>query len=161
MRTSARAYSAAVVLTILVSALAACGPTPSPMPVPTNSSSGSPSPTPSPSATKIPKFHPDGTAAQNHQFFDWVNQGYWDKYGKGTGQDIVTSLVNQGFVKADMEVTPDTTAINIPADAIIVSVRIQGMCLIGQFGPSQYTSVLAPVLGTGKCLVGVTRPIDF
>lgn len=151
----------AVAAVALVSTLSACGPSPAPMPVPTESSSGTASPSPSPSATYIPEFHPDGTAAANHQFFDWVNQSYWDKYGMGTSQDIVTSLANQGFNKATMEVTPPTTAINIPADSIIVSVRIDDRCLIGQFGPTQYSSILAPVLGTGKCLVGVTLPITW
>jgi hypothetical protein len=135
------------------------GTTPEPMPVPTYTSTVTPSASPTPE--RIPTFHPEGSAAANHQFFDYVNQAYWDRFGKGPGQDIVTNLTNNGFLKSEMEVTFDTTAINIPADSVIVSVRIQGECLIGQFGPTQYTSVLAPVLGTGRCLVGTTRPIDW
>lgn len=128
------------------------------MPVPTDSGSPSASPSPTP---RIPQLHPEGSAAANHQFFDYLNQNYWDRFRKGTGQDIVTNLANNGFSKTTMEITYDTTAIEIEADSVVVSVLIQGECLIGQFGPSQYTSVLAPVLGTGKCLIGATRPIDW
>lgn len=142
-------------------ALTGCigGGDPEPMPVPTGS--GSASPTPKPTPTEIPEFKPDGTAAANKQFFDYVNSEYWGVYKMGPGADIVTNLANHGFVKTEMEVTFDTTAIEIPADSIVVSVKMQGECLIGQLSPTAYTSYLAPVLGTGKCLIGTTRPIDW
>lgn len=149
-------------VSLAVGVLSGCiTPAPEPMPVPTSSSSASSTPTPSDEPERIPELRPDGSAAANHQYFDYLNQAYWDAYGKGTGTDIVTNLANNGFIKADMEITFDNTAINIPADSIVVSVRIKGECLVGQFGPNKYTSVLAPLLGTGKCLVGVTRPIDW
>jgi len=147
---------------VAATALAGCvGGTPKPMPVPTGSGSASPSATPAPKPTKVPEFKPDGTAAANKQFFDYVNSEYQSVYKMGTGADIVTNLVNHGFVKTDMEVTFDTTAIDIPADSIVVSVRMQGECLVGQLSPTGYTSFLAPLLGTGKCLIGTTRPIDW
>ncbi|MGX5680056.1 DUF6993 domain-containing protein [Schumannella luteola] len=161
MRRSTTRIAAIAAVVAVTSALAGCIGQPEPMPVPTTSGSPSSSPSPSPSPTRIPVIHLDGSAAANHQFFDYLNQAYWDAYGKGTGQDIVTNLANNGFSKLAMEVTYDTTAIDIPADSIVVSVQVQGECLIGQFGPTKYTSVLAPLLGTGKCLVGVTRPIDW
>lgn len=160
MRRGAVRMATVVLAVASVATLAACaGGDPKPMPVPTSSGSASPTPTPTP--TRIPIFHPTGTAAANHQFFDWVNEDYQKKYKMGTGADIVTNLANHGFNKADMEVTPDTTAINIPADSIVVSVKIQDKCLIGQLSPTGYSSYLAPLLGTGKCLIGVTRPIDW
>ena len=158
-RGAVRIATLALVLASVATLTACFGGDPKPMPVPTSSGSASPSPTPTP--TRIPIFHPTGTAAANHQFFDWVNEDYQKKYKMGAGADIVTNLVNHGFVKTDMEVTPDTTAINIPADSIVVSVKIQDKCLIGQLSPNGYSSYLAPVLGTGKCLIGVTRPIDW
>ncbi|MDO7882357.1 DUF6993 domain-containing protein [Salinibacterium soli] len=139
--------------------LAGCVQEPEPMPVPTVS--GSPSATPTPEPTRIPELHPEGGAAANHQFFDYVNSTYYNGVGRGSGSEIVQNLANNGFNKADMEVTFDDTAIGIPADSIVVSVRIKGECLLGQFGPIRYTSTIAPVLGTGRCLVGVTRPIDW
>ncbi|MDH6181285.1 hypothetical protein M2152_001467 [Microbacteriaceae bacterium SG_E_30_P1] len=160
MPRQAQRLAAIGVASLVALTLSACiGGSPDPMPVPTSSGSGTPTPTPTP--TRIPIFHPTGTAAANHLFFDYVNEDYWGHYKMGPGADIVTNLANHGFNKADMEVTYDTTALNIPADSIIVSVRMQGECLIGQLSPTAYTSVIAPVLGTGKCLVGVTRPIDW
>ena len=44
-----------------------------------------------------------------------------------------------------------------------VAVLFQGRCLIGQYGPASggYHSAVRPALGTGGCLVGQTRPIDW
>jgi hypothetical protein len=60
-----------------------------------------------------------------------------------------------------MEVTPDRTAINGAADNIQFSVRLNGSCLIGQYGNIGYASTTAQLLSTGRCLVGATRPIDW
>ncbi len=145
---------------VLALALSGCGG--APMPVPTLSPSSTSSPTPSPSPTAaIPKFRPDGSAAANQQYFDYVNKTWADAYGMSDNQNIVNNLVNAGFTKADMEVTDNTTALNIPVDAIQVSVRIKDQCLIGQFSPAGYAGIIAPVLGTGKCLVGQTITIDW
>ena len=45
----------------------------------------------------------------------------------------------------------------------LVAVLFQGECLIGQYGPASggYHSAVRPALGTGGCLVGQTRPIDW
>jgi hypothetical protein len=128
------------------------------MPVPSLLPSASPSP--SATAEPDPEFRPDGTAAQNQHFFDFVNSQYQASNGMGDGQTIVDFLVSNGFDKAAMEVTYDSTAIGLVADSIIVSVHIGEECLIGQFSAAQYTGTRAPVLGTGKCLVGDTRQRD-
>jgi hypothetical protein len=132
-----------------------------PMPVPTESAD---SPSPSSSSTPRPGgavLRPGESAAANQQFFDKVNSEFRAANGISTSRAIVDNLVAAGFVKADMEVTPDRTAINIAADSIVVSVRIDDECLVGQFGAAGYTGVLTPTLGSGKCLVGVTLPIDW
>ena len=148
--------SAAVVTAIL----SGCGG--APMPVPTAAPSGSASPTPSPTSTaKIPVLRPTGSAAANQQFFDYVNVNWIATHGMSDGRNIVDNLVANGFAKGDMEVTQDTTALDIPVDGIQVSVRIKGECLIGQFSPVGYTGIVAPLLGSGTCLVGKTRPIDW
>jgi hypothetical protein len=149
----------ATTVALAVLALTACVQGP-PMPTPTAV------PTPSASATSVtndlnPVLRPGGSAAANQQFFDATNQALQAAAGKSDGRTIVDNLVNAGFVKADMEVTYDSTALGIAADSIIVSVRIGQECLIGQFAPSYYRGDLLPVLGTGGCLVGLQRPIDW
>ena len=145
---------------VLAVALAACGGAPMPVPTSTPSLTASPTPSPTPVA-KPPKFRPDGTAAANQQFFDYVNKTWADAYGMSDNQNIVNNLVNNGFTKTDMEVTDNTTALNIPVDAIQVAVRMKGECLIGQFSAAGYTGILAPMLGSGTCLVGKTITIDW
>ena len=106
-------------------------------------------------------FRPNGSAAANQQYFDYINRTLAINQGMSSGRVIVDTLVAAGFTKTDMEVTDDTTAINIPVDAIQVAVRFKGECLIGQFSPAGYTGILAPMLGTGTCLIGKTIPIDW
>ena len=52
---------------------------------------------------------------------------------------------------------------NIAADSVQWSVRFNGECLIGQFGPASggYHSIVTPILTTGSCLIGTTRPINW
>lgn len=159
-RPSARSLAAATVVAAVLALTACVGNDPTPMPVPTTSQSASPTPTPSETPV-IPILRPGGSAAANHQFFDYVNQALHATGGMSDGRTIVDNLVNNGFVKSDIEVTFDTTALEIAVDSIQVSVRIQGECLVGGFSPAAYTSVKAPLLGTGKCLIGTTRPIDW
>jgi hypothetical protein len=90
-----------------------------------------------------------------------INTKYHDANGQGAGRNIVDNLVDNGFSKQDMEVTPDSTAIGLAADSVVVSVRITGECLLGQFTPDKYVSSIEPLLGTGGCLVGKTRTIDW
>lgn len=151
--------SLAVTAVVAVLALAGCVQGP-PAPTPTTA------PTPSSSPTSVtnelnPVLRPGASAAANQQFFDATNQALQAAAGKSDGRTIVDNLVNAGFVKADMEVTYDSTALGIAADSIIVSVRIGDECLVGQFAPSYYRGDLLPLLGTGKCLVGLQRPIDW
>ena len=158
IRSIAGVASAAAALLVL----AACGPS-NVMPVPTYTPSSTATSTPSPTATPeaAPAPVPGGTAAQNRKFFDFVNSQYFATAGFGEGRPIIDNLVAAGFVKTDMELTPDETAVGFKADSIIFSVRFPDKCLIGQITASGYHSDVAPTLGTGKCLVGQTRPIDW
>jgi hypothetical protein len=144
-------------------ALSGCVPSATPAPSPTGSEAPTPvsSQSAAPPSSRDPILRPGESAAANQQFFDFVNAALYSTQGRAPGQTIVDNLVANGFVKADMEVTPDTTAIGKVADSVVVSVRINGECLIGQFGATQYTGIRAPLLGTGSCLVGRTRPIDW
>jgi hypothetical protein len=62
-----------------------------------------------------------------------------------------------------MEVTLDTTTIGNAADSIQFSVKWGESCLIGQNGTGVggYHSTVGRVLGTGTCLIGKTRTIDW
>ena len=144
---------------LVISGLAACVGE-QPMPVPTASETPSPGPT-SVKPEAAPVLRPEGNAAANKQYFDFTNETLFDAKGQSDGKTIVDNLVAAGFVKSEMEVTRDETPTGEGVASIIVSVRVQGECLIGQFMGSEYRGELAPLLGTGACLVGETRPIDW
>ena len=117
--------------------------------------------TPSPTADPDPVFLPTGTAAENRKYFDFVNAKLFANASQPDGRSIIDNLVAAGFSKPGMAVTPDTTSIGDRADSILFSVLVKGQCLIGQIMGSGYYSQIAPVLGTGGCLIGQTRPIDW
>ena len=102
-----------------------------------------------------------GTATENRPYFDKVNTAFFAANGRSDGRSIIDNLIAAGFRKQDMEVTPDRTSIDLDADSVIFSVRVKGECLIGQFSAMGYSTIQAPLLGTGGCLVGATRPIDW
>ena len=139
-------------------AIAGCTGAPAPAPAPEpSSSSPSPSGTPAPD----PTFDPAGGAEQNLDYFDFVNARLLGQNGDPDGRTLIDNLVSAGFDKAAMEVTPDRTAVDLDADNVQFSVRFADGCLVGQVGNTGYVSAVAPLLGTGKCLVGATRPIDW
>jgi len=144
---------------VLVLALSACTGAPGPEPTAraTSTPSGAATPTPEPD----PVLVPTGDAEANLPYFDLVNKRLLDTVPTPNGQQLVENLVAAGFAKADMEVTPDTTVGSEAASTIQFSVRANGSCLIGQTGAAGYNALAAPLLGTGKCLVGKTRAIDF
>ena len=157
-RTAVAAAAGAAGL-VLVLALAACTAAPGPAPTarPTSTPSGTATPTPEPDPVLIPT----GDAEANLPYFDLVNKRLLDTVPTPNGQQLLENLVAAGFAKADMEVTPDTTVGSEAASTIQFSVRANGSCLIGQTGAAGYNALAAPLLGTGKCLVGKTRAIDF
>ncbi|MFZ4895632.1 DUF6993 domain-containing protein [Plantibacter sp. Mn2098] len=136
--------------------VSACSLLPSAKPTPTAT------PTPTSTVAGPPVLVPEGTAAENLPFFDLVNNKTLTAKADAGGRDFIDGLVTAGFPKADMEVTPDTTSIDLAADSIQFSVKWNGSCIIGQHGANiGYHSEVAPLLDTGRCLVGATRPIDW
>ncbi|MET0805945.1 MAG: hypothetical protein ABWX98_02435 [Lacisediminihabitans sp.] len=152
-----RAVVALGVGVLAVSALAGCTSSP-PTPKPTTSAVTS---TPSPTPSVAPTMVPNGTAEQEKPFFDLVNAKLIGANGSANGRDIVDNLVASGFAKADMQVTPDKTAIGGTVDSILFSVKIGGECLLGQRSGAGYASSVQKALADGTCLVGKTRPIDW
>jgi hypothetical protein len=108
-------------------------------------------------------FVPGGTAEENKAFFDQVNRATLTANAAAKGRDFIDGLVVAGFPKAQMQVTPDQTSIGLRPGSIQFSVRLGDACLIGQNGADAggYSSMVAPVLSTGQCLIGQTRPIDW
>jgi hypothetical protein len=156
-----RSAVAAAGATVLAIAFAGCSSGPDPVPSSVAPTSAAATTTP----TAAPVFVPSGTAAQNLAFFDFVNN---QTISAATAQSqtpdgvaFITALRTGGFAVADMQVTPDITTVGVKADSIQFSVAMKGQCLIGQYGFGQYHSLIAPVLGTGKCLIGETRAIDW
>ena len=148
-----RRTTAAVMLVVASALLVGCK---APEPAPTTAPVESQTPEPAPTVAPEPVF--DGTAADNKAFFDWVNE---ELIASGTalnGAAFIDNLEGAGYSRSAMEVTPDTTSIGIAADNIVFSIRFGDECLLGQWGNIGYTSMVAPVLSTGRCIVGTERP---
>jgi hypothetical protein len=126
-----------------------------------------PPPTPAPSASTPDSADapatlvPGGTAEENRPLFDAVSSSVIAADPDADGRAIVDALIAAGFDRAAIEVTDDTTAIGRAADAIQFSVLASDGCIIGERSGSGYAGLVAPVLGTGRCLVGETRVIDW
>lgn len=149
-----------VVPAALALALAACVPDSAPTPSATPTAEATPAETPTPTA--VPgALNPEGTAADNKAFFDSTNQALIASNPAAGGVEFTSNLRTNGFDIAAMQVTPDITTVGVAADSIQFSVRWGADCLIGQYGHGTYTSTVMPALGTGTCLVGQTRAIDW
>lgn len=144
-----------VAFVVLALALTGCVDTAEPTPTPTPTGSATPAP------PAEPEIDLNGSADDNLEYFDLVNTSLIAAGGSLDGRAFIDNLVAAGYPKSDMEVTPDSTAINIAADNIQFAIRLNGTCLIGQYGNIGYASTTADLLSTGRCLVGATRPIDW
>lgn len=159
----ALAGQAAAAAVVLVLALTGCvggaSPTGSPTATATAGAPGSPTASTQPTAALVP----GGTAQQNLPYFDQVNRATLAANPDAKGRDFIDALVAAGFDKAAMQVTVDTTTIGLKANSIQFSVKLGDSCLIGQNGADAggYNSMVTPVLATGACLIGQTRPIDW
>lgn len=151
----ARASLVTAVAALAILSFAGCGGAPAPTPTPTAEASSEPS------APAAPEIDLDGSARANHDYFDQVNTELVAAGGALDGRAFIDNLIAVGYPKNDLEVTNDRTAINGAADNIQFAIRLNGTCLIGQYGNIGYASTTAELLSTGRCLVGVTRPIDW
>ena len=141
------------VVVLAVAALAGCtsGET-APSPTPTTDGA-----TPAPE----PTLSADSTTDEAKAYFDTTVSRHLDGGGAADGRSVVDALVAAGFDKAAMQVTPDATSIGRAADTVQFSVLWGSDCLVGQTGATGFASEVAPVLGTGACLVGTTRAVDW
>jgi hypothetical protein len=145
----------------LVVVLAACSASPPAQPSASASPSTPATTRPTPSAP--PTLNPQLSASENLPYFDSVNVAVVAANAEAGGRDFIDALVAAGFDKAQMQVTADRTTVDLQADSVQFSVLFQGECLVGQYGPASggYHGAVRPPLGTGGCLVGDTRPIDW
>jgi len=165
--TAGLALAGAVLLPVLAGCAAA------PTPVATATSSTSVAAAASPAATSAASapasaggaaiLRPELAASENLPYFDSVNVGVIAADASAGGRAFIDALVAAGFEESQMEVTADRTTVDLPADSVQFAVLFEGECLIGQYGPASggYHSAVGPALGTGGCLVGETRPIDW
>jgi hypothetical protein len=146
-------------------ALVLTGCVPESQPAATSSAPTDSSATPTPTASDAPPpvLVPNGTAAENKPFFDYLNnQAIAAAGGQPDGPAFINSLRAGGFAVETMELTPDITTVGVKADSVQFSVHAPDACLIGQWGTvGGYTSIIAAPLSTGKCFIGQTRTIDF
>ncbi|TAM70212.1 MAG: hypothetical protein EPN48_07300 [Microbacteriaceae bacterium] len=163
-----RLFLATATSIVLAITLAGCTGSPStPNATSTSASTSIPTRTETPSRTATPAPAPtlrSGlSAADNRAYFDFVNQKTLAAHPEPIGRDFIDALVAAGFAKADMQVTADKTTIGLTPGSIQFSVRFNGQCLIGQYGPNGvgYHSEVAKPVSTGNCLIGDTSPIDW
>ncbi|MBC7443359.1 MAG: hypothetical protein H7311_12735 [Ramlibacter sp.] len=139
----------------------AVAPAPSAAPAATPSATAAPIPTAAPVAA--PVLRPELDAKANLDYFDAVASAVVAADSGAGGRAFIDALVAGGFDKGQMSVTFDNTNAELTADSIQFAVRMGEECLIGQNGPATdgYHSAVLPVLGSGTCLVGATRQIDW
>lgn len=163
MRRSGGSAAVALFGFIVLLAGAGCTAAPPSLSTVTPTDTAAPAASSPPAASDPPGFSAGRSAAENLAVFDAVNGAVVAANEEATGREFIDALAAAGFDKATMQVTDDFTTLGLPADSLQFSVLVQGECLVGQFGPSSggYHGVVRPALGTGGCLVGDTRPIDW
>lgn len=109
----------------------------------------------------IPELVAGGSALENQPYLDFVVQESLESQGATrSGLVVVEALMQAGFSRDVMELTPDVSLIELPVDSTSVSIRMGEDCFIGQWGEDWYVSQVEPVLATGTCLLGETVSLD-
>lgn len=118
--------------------------------------------TPTPTAT-TPVLVPDGSASDNLAYFAAIVNSVAAGPDSAAGRAYIDALVAGGFDKSAMQVTRDESTVGNAAESIQFSVLWSGECLVGQVGPATGppVAVVLPAVGSGTCLIGDTRPIDW
>jgi len=149
----------ALAVIALSATLAGCTAGGSPSPTPTSPPTSSPTSTPTaPVPTAVT---PETPVVEARQVFDAVNGRTLSANPRALGPDFIAGLEAAGFPRAQLEVTSDTTSVGLEPGSIQFAARWGDTCFIGQNGSGSdgYRSESVPVLATGKCLIGSTRPI--
>ncbi|TDW31301.1 DUF6993 domain-containing protein [Cryobacterium psychrophilum] len=149
-----------VLLALPLAGCAALSPNPNPSPAPSSPSTTSTAAA-SATPTATPTLAPEQSAEANLAYFDSIASAVAET-NPVDGRAYVDALVAGGFDKGAMQLSFDRTHVDLAADSVEFSVLFNDECLIGQRGPATggYHSMAAAVLGSGTCLLGVTRPLD-
>lgn len=109
----------------------------------------------------VPERVPGGSARENQPHIDYVlSQAIDATRPDVAGLDLVKALVEAGYSQEDMELTPDASLIELPADSTALAVRFGEECVITQWASDWYTSAVEPVLASDTCLLGETVSLD-
>jgi len=152
-----RALAAPAILGALL--LSGCTDAPAPDAA-TPTAAASPAATASAEPTIAP-VDAGGTAEENLPAFEATAGGVVAADPNAQGRALVDALVAAGFPKDRMEVTADATPLGNSVDSILVSVRLDDGCLIGQRAQDGFSAHVEPALSSDRCLVGQTRAIDW
>ena len=95
----------------------------------------------------------DGNGRDNREAVEWL----LETSGAGrSGFDIVRSievLTEAGFDPSTIEHTHPDSRTGLPAESVVLSIEIQGECLLAQFSDSWIETMVAPKVGD-RCLIG-------
>ncbi|MDO8338960.1 MAG: hypothetical protein Q7T15_12005 [Microcella sp.] len=165
MRASTRRASALIVAAAAIAALVAgCTPSPGPSGAPPSSAAPGPSAStpaePAPTQEPAPTFDPAAAAETNLPVVESALSPLVSAGGIPAGRSVVDALTGAGIPLSELQVTPDRTAIGLPVDALLFSVRSGDSCVLGQFDGDGFTTTTAPALASGACLVGATASLD-
>ncbi|MGY6496930.1 MAG: DUF6993 domain-containing protein [Microcella sp.] len=160
------AIARACVLAIAALVLAGCTPS-SPAdppstsaPLPPAAQPGDVTNEPSDPAEPAPEFVDGGSADDNAPFARFAVQQRVDALSdRPTSAQVSEALIDAGFARDALEVTADRTPLGLPTDVISFAVRVDDACIVGELRGSAVTTTVAPVLGTGRCLIGADASI--
>lgn len=109
----------------------------------------------------IPERSAQGSARENQPHIDFLITGALaGSTSRVEGRSLVELLVGEGYARDDMQLTADASRIELPADSVSLSVRIEDDCVIAQWGADWYSSSVEPTLAGGLCLLGETVSLD-
>lgn len=109
----------------------------------------------------IPERVEGGSARVNQPHIDYVIEAaISESRTRVAGRDVVDLLVTLGYEKDAMELTPDFSLIELPADSTSLAIRFEGECVVTQWGNDWFVSSVEPVVAGGVCLLGRTVSLD-
>lgn len=145
-------------------AIAGCtGPdsvTPSPSPTITDAApqptvTAEPSAEPTAEPEPDPVLVPEGSAEENAPFAQFVvAQRAAAQDDRLRSSELAQVLIDAGFAADAIEVTADRTPLGNATDVISFAILVGDACILGELRGAEAVTQTAPVLGTGRCLVG-------
>lgn len=159
--TRGAAVASVIISTLLAGCTAISDPSPTQPGLPAPTASVDPTAPGTAPPEPDPEFVDGGNASDNAPFAQFVVEQLAEAHGeRPASTQVADVLVANGFDRALLEVTPDRTPLGLPTDVISFAVRVADECIIGEVRGVEVTTAVAPVLATGRCLVGSDASID-